>query len=131
MEAKVNWTTSTKFDATTAPPFRVLLFAICASSGQAMTAILEKMQLSPESLRIEAQGQLSTTLPCFLSSIQLQYHLSGDLGQEKAVQAVALSLTKYAGVAYMISKVCSLHYEVYLNQNLVHNDEVRFSLEVL
>jgi hypothetical protein len=40
-------------------------------------------------------------------------------------------MTKYCGVSYMISKVCPITYDVYLNDKLIYQDEAKFFLEVV
>lgn len=120
------------FDTVSAPtPKEALLNAMCACSAMDVVSITEKMRLTLKDVRIEAQAVKTNTIPSYFSAVHFHYLIEGDVPAEKLIQAVALSMTKYCGVSYMVSKVCDITYDVTLNGNLIHKDQANFSLEVI
>lgn len=136
-EAK-NRTLSSKFDVpldqggtNTAPtPKEVVLNAMCACSAMDVVSIAKKMRITIGKFWMEGHAEKSATIPSYFSNAHLKYFFEGeDLLGEKLIQAIALSMTKYCGVSYMISKVCKISYEVNLNGKKIHEDVANFSVE--
>ena len=120
------------FDTESAPtPKEALLNAMCACSAMDIVAIAEKMRLTLKDVRLTAEATKTNTIPSYFSAVHINYFIDGDVPAEKIIQAVALSMTKYCGVSYMVSKVCDITYDVTLNGNLIHKDQANFSLEVI
>jgi putative redox protein len=120
------------FDTDAAPtPKEALLNAMCACSAMDVVSITEKMRLTLKDVRLEAEATKTKTIPSYFSAVHIHYFIEGDVPAEKIIQAVALSMTKYCGVSYMVSKVCDITYDVTLNGNLIHKDQANFSLEVI
>lgn len=151
MESKLSWIEGMKFKAdnrglvthfdvsseqggnNSAPtPKEVLLNAMSACSGMDVVAIAKKMRLEISKLSIEAVAEKTNTIPAYFSSVHLKYFLEGkDLDREKVIRLVALSMTKYCGVSFMVSKATPITYEINLNGQLIHEDKAEFTLEVL
>lgn len=113
-------------------PKEVLLNAMCACSGMDVVLIAKKMRLELTSVRLEAEAGKTNTIPSYFASVHIIYFIDGkDLDREKVIRLVGLSMTKYCGVSYMISKGTPITYAVHLNGQLVHEDKAEFSLEVL
>ena len=113
-------------------PKEVLLNAMCACSGMDVVSIAKKMRLEFTSVRIEASAEKTNTIPSYFSSVHMEYHLEGEqLNREKVIRLVSLSMTKYCGVSYMVSKSTTITYQIFLNGQLIHEDKAEFSLEVL
>ena len=115
-----------------ATPKEVLLNSMCACSGMDVVSIAKKMRLPFTSFHIEAKAEKTRTIPSYFASVHLKYFFEGeDLAREKFIRLVAMSMTKYCGVSYMISKATNITYDITLNGQLIHQDEAQFSLEIL
>ena len=131
---------TTNFDVSTeqggdnsAPtPKEILLNAMCACSGMDVVSFAKKMRLEFSSVRIEATAEKTHTIPSYFSTVHMRYHLeSGNPDREKVIRLIGLSMTKYCGVSYMVSKTTEITYEIILNNQLIHEDKANFTLEVL
>ena len=96
-------------------PKEMLLNSLCACAGMDIASILEGHKEDLLTLDINAKAELTKTTPSYFSSLNLIFKLSGGLKKESAIKACEASMTKYCGVSYMLSKVCSINYEVQLN----------------
>lgn len=113
-------------------PKEVLLNAMCACSGMDVVSIAKKMRLEFSSVKIDAQAEKTNTIPSYFASVHVKYHLESDHpDREKTIRLVTLSMTKYCGVSYMVSKTTPITFEIHLNGQLIHEDKAEFSLEVL
>jgi putative redox protein len=89
------------------------------------------MRLNLTAVKLEAHAGKTKTLPSFFSEVHMKYFLYGEDEPEKFIKTVVLSMTKYCGVSYMISKACPIGFEVHLNDQLIHEDQAKFTLEVI
>lgn len=113
-------------------PKEVLLNAMSACSGIDVVSIAKKMRMELTSVRIDASAEKTKTIPSYFSSVHMKYFLEGaDLDREKVIRLVTLSMTKYCGVSYMVSKASPITFEIFLNDQLIHQDKAVFSLEVI
>lgn len=151
MQSKLTWNQAMKFTAEnrhhrenfdvsreqggddSAPtPKEALLNAMCACSGMDVVSIAKKMRLEISAFRMEANAEKTKTIPSYFASVHMKYYLEGtDLDREKVIRLVTLSMTKYCGVSYMVSKTTPITYDITLNGKLIHEDKAEFSLEVL
>lgn len=116
---------------TSATPKEVLLNSMCVCSGMDVVSIAKKMRLELDSFSMKGRANKTSTLPSYFSSVHLEYFITGEMESEKIIKAVVMSMTKYCGVSYMISKICPITYDVYLNDQLIHQDKANFMVEVL
>lgn len=114
-----------------ATPKEILLNSIATCSGIDVVMIAQKMRLTIGKLDIKVEAQKTQTIPSYFSQVHLEYHLEGDFPSEKMIKAVVLSMTKYCGVSYMISRVCPITYDVFINGKLAHQDKADFTIEGL
>jgi putative redox protein len=112
-------------------PKEILLNSMCTCSAMDVVSIAEKMRLKIEQFSMKAEATKTSTLPSYFSAVHMEYYIAGDLESEKIIKAVVLSMTKYCGVSFMISKICPITYDVYLNGKLVHQDKANFMIEAL
>ena len=113
-------------------PKEVLLNAMCACSAMDVVTIAKKMRLELSSFHMEAFADKTRTIPSYFASVHMKYFLEGsELEKEKVIKLVALSMTKYCGVSYMVSKASPITYDITVNGKLIHEDTAVFSLEVL
>jgi len=113
-------------------PKEVLLNAMCACSGMDVVSIAKKMRIEFTSVKIDATAEKTSTIPSYFASVHMKYHLEASApDREKTIRLVCLSMTKYCGVSYMVSKTTPITFEIHLNGQLIHQDKAEFSLEVL
>lgn len=113
-------------------PKEMLLNAMCACSGMDVVSIARKMRLEFSAVRIDASAEKTNTIPSYFASVHMKYYLDGvHPDREKVIRLVSLSMTKYCGVSYMVSKTTPITYEIHLNGQLIHEAKAEFSLEVL
>lgn len=98
-------TTAVDGDNATAPgPMLTLLLAAAACSGADVVAILEKMRVTLQELRIEMRGERREAEPRRYTAIHFDFHLRGQgLDEAKAGRAIELSLTKYCSVVHSLA----------------------------
>ena len=85
-------------------PMLTLLLAAASCTGADVVAILQKMRVTLQELRIEASGDRREQDPRRYTSIHLEYHLRGDgLDEGKARRAIDLSITKYCSVVHSLA----------------------------
>ncbi|HYC39540.1 MAG TPA: OsmC family protein [Chitinophagaceae bacterium] len=94
-------------------PKAVLLSALAACSGIDVVEILRKMRVPFESLEIDAQARMTTTIPKIFEHIELVFRIDADPKSEERIhKAIRLSLDKYCGVATMLRKNCAISYRL-------------------
>jgi len=85
-------------------PMLTLLLAAASCTGADVVAILQKIRVTLQELRIEASGDRREQDPRRYTSIHLEYHLRGDgLDEGKARRAIDLSITKYCSVVHSLA----------------------------
>lgn len=107
-------------------PKELVLSAICGCTAMDVIAMLNKMRSAPESLKITANAEQTTTHPAHFTYVKLDFLLTGSLEAAKVMKAVEMSMTKYCGVSYMISRSCPISYQVHLNQQLIGEGVAKF-----
>lgn len=86
--------------SSTVGPMLSLLMACGACSGIDIIMILEKQRQSFNNLRITVSGSRAVDeTPALWKEVHVAYHLTGEVSEEKAQKAAALSVDKYCSVA--------------------------------
>lgn len=100
--------------ARTAPgPKIILLNSLSTCSGIDVVAMLKKMHVDLRSLNVKATGSLAEDHPKVYTMIHLIFEAGVDAADlAKVERAVELSLTRYCGVAAMLSKTATITSEV-------------------
>jgi putative redox protein len=81
-----------------------LLLAAASCSGSDVVAILEKMRVRLEELRIEISGVRREQEPRRYMALHLKYLLKGQgLDENKARRAIELSVEKYCSVLHSLA----------------------------
>jgi putative redox protein len=94
-------------------PKMMLLNALSGCTGMDVVALLNKMRIPFNSLRIEVSGELTDTHPKVYSSIHIRYLVDTHPENRPQVEkAVIFSLTKYCGVTAMLSKTAQITHEI-------------------
>ncbi len=110
-------------------PKEILLESMCACAGMDVIAILDKSKHSPLTLDIHATAETMKTGPSVFEFVKMSYKGSGDTPAAEFLKAVEFSMTKYCGVTAMITKVCPVTYEVFLNGVKIGDGQAKFQFE--
>jgi len=81
-----------------AGPMDLLLLAVGGCTGMDVVSILRKMRQPLEGFRLEVRGERAEEHPRLYTSIEVVYHLKGDLDEERVRRAIELSETRYCSV---------------------------------
>ncbi|MBN2363726.1 OsmC family protein [candidate division WOR-3 bacterium] len=86
-------------------PKTLLLAGLTGCSGMDVVSILAKMKVSGYELQIDCSTEVTEEHPKVFREIFLKYVFTGkNLPEDKLTKAVDMSLSKYCGVAAMLSK---------------------------
>jgi putative redox protein len=97
-------------------PKELVLMGTAGCTGIDVIVHLNKHKQSFTSMEIEANAETSTQgYPAIFTSVSLRFVVTGTVEEQKLVEAVVLSQTKYCGVSAMLSAVAPLSYVVVLN----------------
>ena len=107
-------------------PKEMLLNSISGCAGMDIASILEKNKENLLTLDIKANASLTKTTPSYFSEINMIFNLSGTMDKDAVIKACELSMTKYCGVSYMLSKVCPINYQVLLNNENIFEGVSKF-----
>lgn len=81
-----------------ASPMELLAVALGGCTAMDVVTILQKMREPVEGLRVEVSGQKADEHPKRYLSLEIVYHLKGDLDERKVRRAIQLSEDKYCSV---------------------------------
>lgn len=109
-------------------PKQLLLGAITGCTGMDVIAHLKKVKEVPELMEIKISTQDSASHPVVFEKVHLVYTLNSSGTAEAIMTAVRKSMTQYCGVSAMISKVCTISYEVHLNGHQIGEGIAAFSI---
>jgi putative redox protein len=109
-------------------PKEIVLQAMCACAGIDVIAILEKSKHLPLTLDMSANAEQTKTTPAVFEFVHIVFKATGDTSEKDLLKAVELSMTKYCGVTAMITKVCPVTYDVFLNGNKVSEGIAKFNI---
>lgn len=111
-------------------PKMILLDAMMSCTAIDTLTILNKMRQSVEGFEMEIEGIKNKSYPIHFKEVKLTFKLTGKLDHNKVLKAISSSLTKYCGVNYMISKVCKINYDIFINLELIHSDFAKFKTPI-
>jgi putative redox protein len=81
-------------------PMQSLLMGLGGCSGIDIVSILKKQRLTVEGLSMTIKGQREKGKePSLWETVHVDFHLKGNMDQDKAERACALSINKYCSVA--------------------------------
>lgn len=100
-----------------ASPKKLMLAALSGCTGMDVISILHKMQVKPDSLHIEVQGDLTPDHPKQYFKIHVIYHFKGkDLPLPKLEKAVKMSEDTYCGVRATYAQSMTLTSEIRISE---------------
>ena len=83
-------------------PMEAVLMAVAGCSSIDIELILKKMRQDLKKIEVDVEGQRADEDPKVFTKINLHYILHGNIKEEKAKQAVDLSMEKYCSVSIML-----------------------------
>lgn len=99
-----------------ASPMELLLMGIAGCSGIDIVSILKKQQLELSDFKMEVEGKREEgAVPKVFTEIHLKIFMEGEIPENKAKRAVALSIEKYCSVSKMLEKTAKISYSIRLN----------------
>jgi putative redox protein len=108
-------------------PKQLLLAGISGCTGMDVVALLRKYKQPLEGFQIDADAVTTEGInPAVFKEVKLTYKFSGVLDQEKVLEAIRLSQTKYCGVSAMVAKAVPISYTVELNGKLIGTGQANF-----
>lgn len=100
-----------------ASPKRMLLSALTGCTGMDVVSLFKKMRQDVEDFSIDASAELTEEHPIHYKSIHLKYKVSGtNLDENKVRKAISLSMERYCGISYMLSKATNLDFSVEIEE---------------
>jgi len=86
-------------------PMQLLLMGVGGCSGIDVLSILKKQRQPVNGFKIKLEGErFEGQVPSLWKSITVVFELDGDIDQDKAEKACALSMDKYCSVAETLRK---------------------------
>jgi putative redox protein len=86
-------------------PMQMLLMGIGGCSAIDVLAILKKQRQEVKDYKMVINGERETGKePSLWKDINLEFHLYGDINEDKAFKAVELSINKYCSVSATLEK---------------------------
>ncbi len=93
-------------------PMEALLSSLCGCLAIDVVMILEKMRITPGSLRVSVSGKRNSEPPKYFTDIHLIFRLEGDVPRDKCERAVGLSFEKYCSVLHSLRKDLTVTREI-------------------
>lgn len=93
-------------------PKELILEGLAGCTAMDVVSILRKMQLNPESFRIETEAEVTEEHPKVFTKIHLKYFIKGEIPEDRMKRAVELSQDLYCGVSAMLRKNSPITYEI-------------------
>lgn len=108
-------------------PKELVAMGMGGCTAMDVIALLKKYKQLPRSLKVDVDIQSSTgKQPAVFEKAELIFTLEGEIENEKVLEAVHLSQTKFCGVNAMLSKSFPISYRVVLNGLEIGKGEAKF-----
>jgi putative redox protein len=91
-------------------PMEAVLMAVAGCSSIDVELILKKMRQDLQKVEVTVQATRAEEAPKVFKTIQIHYILYGDIKEEKAKQAIELSMEKYCSVSLMLKATVDITY---------------------
>lgn len=93
-------------------PMETVAMALAGCSGMDMVAILRKMRVDLERLKIFVEAKRRDGEPSYFEDIKMTFVMAGDgLTKEQADKAASLSVDKYCSVGAMLKDKATITFE--------------------
>lgn len=98
-------------------PKPLMMVALAGCTGMDVAAILKKMRVEIESLKVDVEGDVSEDHPKRFEGMKVIYRVKGkDVSRKNVEKAVNLSRTKYCGVSANYSKAFPVEHEIIIEE---------------
>ncbi len=95
-------------------PMEAVLASLAGCSGIDVVKILTQQKEPLQGLTITVDGERADAVPAVFTKIHLRFEIRGNVAENKAERAVALSADKYCSVAKMLEPTVAITHEVVL-----------------
>ena len=92
-------------------PMEAVLMAVAGCSSIDVELILKKMRQDLHKIEVEVDSLRADEDPKVFTKIKIHYILHGNIKEEKAKQAIELSMEKYCSVSIMLKKSVEINYD--------------------
>jgi putative redox protein len=98
-------------------PMQMLLMGLGGCSAIDVISILKKQRQEVLDYRMNITGDREANVePSLWQSINIEFHLKGDIDEDKAKRAVELSVNKYCSVAATLEKAgATINWQVFIH----------------
>lgn len=108
-------------------PKELVALGIGGCTAMDVVALLKKYKQPASTFSVETDvEQTSGTHPAIFADVKLRFHVEGQVEKQKLMEAVTLSQTKFCGVSAMISYCAPIHYQVFLNGEMIGEGKADF-----
>ncbi|MBK8079359.1 MAG: OsmC family protein [Saprospiraceae bacterium] len=98
-------------DKESVSPMEAVLMAVAGCSSIDIELILKKMRQDLHKIEVEVDSLRADEDPKVFTKIKIHYILHGNIKEEKAKQAIDLSMEKYCSVSIMLKKSVEINYD--------------------
>ncbi|MBK8547009.1 MAG: OsmC family protein [Saprospiraceae bacterium] len=98
-------------DKESVSPMEAVLMAVAGCSSIDIELILKKMRQDLHKIEVEVDSLRADEDPKVFTKIKIHYILHGNIKEEKAKQAIELSMEKYCSVSIMLKKSVEINYD--------------------
>ena len=98
-------------------PMQILLMGLAGCSAIDVIAILKKQRQEVKDYKMVVNGEREAGKePSLWQTVNVEFHLYGDIDEDKAAKAVELSINKYCSVAATLEKAgADIKYKVFVH----------------
>lgn len=98
-------------------PMQMLLMGLAGCSAIDVIAILKKQRQEVKDYKMIVNGEREAGKePSLWQTVNVEFHLYGDIDEDKAAKAVELSINKYCSVAATLEKAgADIKYKVFVH----------------
>lgn len=107
-------------------PKELVMNAMMGCTAVDVVSTLQKMRQHIDAYTMSIEVEKNEDYPIYFKKAKLVFNLFGDIDPDKLIKVVDASLTKYCGVNYMLSKVCEITYDLYLNEKKIKTGKTDF-----
>lgn len=94
-------------------PKKLLLTSLISCTAMDVVSLLEKMRIPFDKFQVEADADLTESIPKVYSEIRLTYRFWGvSKKYDKVEKAIKLSKENFCGVSIMLQKACPILYSI-------------------
>lgn len=109
-------------------PKELLLAAIIGCTGMDVVSLMNKMRSPFTSCVVATSAQTTETHPKIFPRVDVIFKVEGpEVKPDVVIKAVKMSLTKYCGVSAMVNATSPIHYQVFVNDQMIDQGQADFT----